>query len=330
MKRNLLLISALVIFSFAVKSQDNSALTISNTDTWFTVAGLAETLITDCTMEGWVKIDPAATIADYCAMIDFRDAGNSNSKALIFKTLEGNLTTSYEWHGDWGYEGASNIVVPGEWQHIAFVISSADMETRFYVNGVQTGSDNTYANIGVEQPLGENVRVGSSNNMAERTLVGAIDEVRVWTVARTAEEIAANMTHEIDPATEGLLAYYQCNELLTSTTLTDVTGNGFDLAPVDLGTNYMFLADGGWVSSISDLKDAVSITTYPNPAKDVVHFRGIELKNADMRIFDVTGRLIAKKVLSTSSVNVASLETGLYFIEVKQGKDLYKSRFIKD
>ena len=60
-----------------------------------------------------------------------------------------------------------------------------------------------------------------------RWLPGEISEVRVWNVARTAEEIASN-PYMVDPHSEGLIAYWKFNEG-TGSKIIDHTGNGNDL-----------------------------------------------------------------------------------------------------
>lgn len=53
---------------------------------------------------------------------------------------------------------------------------------------------------------------------------GAVDEVRIWNVARTAAQILANMNTELDPTTQtGLVSYYTFNEGITTGTNTGLT-----------------------------------------------------------------------------------------------------------
>ena len=56
---------------------------------------------------------------------------------------------------------------------------------------------------------------------------GDISEVRVWSVQRTAEEIAKN-PYEVDPSTPGLIAYWKFNEG-TGSQIKDHTGHGNDI-----------------------------------------------------------------------------------------------------
>ena len=60
-----------------------------------------------------------------------------------------------------------------------------------------------------------------------RWLPGDISEVRVWSVQRTAEQIATN-PYEVDPASEGLVAYWKFNEG-AGNVITDQTGHGNDI-----------------------------------------------------------------------------------------------------
>ena len=60
-----------------------------------------------------------------------------------------------------------------------------------------------------------------------RWLPGDISEGRVWSVQRTAEQIATN-PYEVDPASEGLVAYWKFNEG-AGNVITDQTGHGNDI-----------------------------------------------------------------------------------------------------
>src|SRR6185437_12328633 len=71
-------------------------------------------------------------------------------------------------------------------------------------------------------------------NTVPEMFQGSMDEIRVWTRALCQGEIQNNMNGELTLPQTGLLAYYQFDEGVASgnnsaiTTLTDVTGNGYD------------------------------------------------------------------------------------------------------
>ncbi|MFC0605497.1 DUF7619 domain-containing protein [Winogradskyella pulchriflava] len=79
--------------------------------------------------------------------------------------------------------------------------------------------------------------------------------------------------------------------------------------------------------------DRFEFNLYPNPAEDVVTVTS-NISLDTIRIFDVNGRLI-KTVNSISqdfenSINVSSLTSGLYFIELKSGTSLKTLKFVKN
>ncbi|MCF8357892.1 MAG: T9SS type A sorting domain-containing protein [Prolixibacteraceae bacterium] len=332
--KKLLFITVTVCFlAFNSYAQDNKALHIFGDGTSFFMAGLDELIVSDLTIEGWVKIDGGVTLDDYTALVDFRDASTGDSKALIFKNSDG-PTISYEWGGNWTYISAENYLVPDEWQHVALVIDGIDAEARFYVNGFQTGSDVSYSGLGDELTLGENMRVGAGLGTEPiRTLIGVMDEIRIWTVIRTEDEIFENMAREIDPSTDGLLMYYRCNEESDATLLTDATGNGYDL-PVDGDVfAYEFVDDTEWntdETGVFDLKNSNVFYPFPNPVKNQLRFEGLKNETSVIKVLDLSGCLILEKQMTSSELDVSELQKGLYFVEIKQETETYKGRFIKE
>ena len=70
--------------------------------------------------------------------------------------------------------------------------------------------------------LTSNCYVGKSYN-EERYIPGEISELRVWSVARTPEQIAGNM-YGVSPESEGLVAYWKFNEGSGSTIIDHANG----------------------------------------------------------------------------------------------------------
>lgn len=110
-----------------------------------------------------------------------------------------------------------------EFVHVAVVYNADTGERSYYKNGENVYSD-TSASGAVD--LSSNCFIGFSYEDG-RWLPGEISEVRVWNIARTSEEIAAN-PYEVDPQSAGLLAYWKFNEG-TGSKIMDHTGNGNDL-----------------------------------------------------------------------------------------------------
>ena len=123
----------------------------------------------------------------------------------------------------------------GVWYHVAGVYDG--LHRTIYVNGVAVASDQ--ANFGLCKGLTVPIMIGKT--IPSQSLFywpGAIDEVRVWGVARTASEIAQNMRARLTGGESGLLGYWRFDEG-TGTTSADATGRG----------NHASLFNGaGWTS----------------------------------------------------------------------------------
>ena len=110
-----------------------------------------------------------------------------------------------------------------EWVHIAVVYNTVNKNRIYYKNGVAVYKDQS-ANSTVD--LTKNCYIGRSFD-GTRWLPGEISEVRIWSVERTAEQIADN-PYKVNPASEGLVAYWKFNEG-SGKVVIDRTGNGNDI-----------------------------------------------------------------------------------------------------
>jgi hypothetical protein len=91
------------------------------------------------------------------------------------------------------------------WQHIAAVW---DRRLKLYVNGQLDGVLPTSHPI----PNSFELYIGSSPFGADTTWRGVIDEVRLWVVARTQEQIQSTMNHYLCGNELGLRAYWSFDE----------------------------------------------------------------------------------------------------------------------
>jgi hypothetical protein len=91
------------------------------------------------------------------------------------------------------------------------------------------------------------------------------------------------------------------------------------------------------VTSLADNamgKNASEIKVYPNPAKsDITIDVAVPLKNAEINIYDVSGRIIwQKKNVSEAGkmqVDVSAFPKGIYFIKaIEAGADVYKNKIL--
>jgi len=74
----------------------------------------------------------------------------------------------------------------------------------------------------------------------------------------------------------------------------------------------------------------INLNVYPSPTEDMLHLSSRELLNQFVRIFDVTGQLIATYNISLDqSINVSGLEAGMYIGEILQNNKKYLFKFVK-
>jgi len=115
------------------------------------------------------------------------------------------ITYNYDTHIRYGFGTGSSqiqfivkgVVTPRAWNHIAVTFDGTTM--RLFVNGEQVHSSQAAAGM---TPISEPVRYIGEN------FQGKIDEVRMWSVARTQDEIQANMNKTLVGNETGMVAYY--------------------------------------------------------------------------------------------------------------------------
>ena len=77
------------------------------------------------------------------------------------------------------------------------------------------------------------------------------------------------------------------------------------------------------------------IVVYPNPVLNTlnINLSNALVNNATINIFDLNGRLVTQKkyndIQNKVSINVNSLNQGVYIIEIQDGETSYKSKFVK-
>ncbi len=143
------------------------------------------------------------------------------------------------------------------WNHLAFVgdASASSGWLKIYVNGKleKSGGKDPGANWGIgHTPRGAPVRLAkkiAGNN--DNAFDGKMDEVRIWSEARTLEEINSNMFKHLNGDEDNLMAYYQMSDA-SGTTLTDNSSNSNN------GTLIGNMNNNDWVNSYVPLADLPS------------------------------------------------------------------------
>ncbi|QNL20434.1 T9SS type A sorting domain-containing protein [Hyphobacterium sp. CCMP332] len=157
------------------------------------------------TFEAWVNVAPGAAASNLCISdyglnaVGSRNTfsvGGDRSLKFISGGTNANIST------------AANVIVEGEWTHVAFVLDNGT--GYLYKNGQQVG---TGLLTTVNTPSGnQNLIIGQRVNGGSIPFEGSIDELRIWNVARTPQEIQSDTLMELCSSTPNLMAYYQFNQ----------------------------------------------------------------------------------------------------------------------
>lgn len=113
---------------------------------------------------------------------------------------------------------ADNVLTLNTWQHVAATYDGSNI--RVYVNGTQVAAQ---AFSGGVVNADNDLCIGTINHSDLRYMTGKIDEVRIWNVVRSANEISDNVHHSV--TSPNLVAYYKMDSG-SGTVLTDDSGNG--------------------------------------------------------------------------------------------------------
>ncbi|MDD1750253.1 MAG: hypothetical protein LUO89_10305, partial [Methanothrix sp.] len=125
-------------------------------------------------------------------------------------------------NGTWYY--SAGTVSLNTWSHVALVFQTGTNGIKFYLNGhllsQATASGPLTTNTGTFA-IGEQAPGNCNCNFFK----GMMDEVRVWGVARSEQQIQADMHQTLTGMETGLISYWQLNEGSGTATADSITGN---------------------------------------------------------------------------------------------------------
>ncbi|WP_460502899.1 LamG-like jellyroll fold domain-containing protein, partial [Hymenobacter agri] len=174
------------------------------------------------TIEAWIKPNQ---MGDY-GIIGWGNYG-FNDQVNALRLYPGGIH-NYWWAHD--LSGATGNLA-GTWHHVAATFDGTTR--RIYLDGALLNSDAPGSSHAV--PNANNLRIGSTNN--GEYFPGSIDEVRVWSVARTQAQLNTAKGIGLPGGTTGLVAYYRLNEGSGLNTA-DATGNAANLGTLTNGPTW--------------------------------------------------------------------------------------------
>uniref|UniRef100_UPI00404AF40E Ig-like domain-containing protein n=2 Tax=Flavobacterium sp. TaxID=239 RepID=UPI00404AF40E len=171
--------------------------------------------------DDWSSITNAATLI-----------GNTQSGGYAIGVSGNNLSAVVARNNSYGSVLKPLSEISPGWHH--FVLTYNGVYLSFYMDGVFVNSNNAGAYFPIIYNASNSTIIGGESSgiagVAEnnRYFNGAIDDVRIWNIARTAAEISASKNCELQGNESGLLAYYKFNQGIdggSNSTITSLTNS---------------------------------------------------------------------------------------------------------
>ncbi|KAA5534194.1 LamG domain-containing protein, partial [Roseiconus nitratireducens] len=166
------------------------------------------------TWEGWVH---PTSVGYYQRLFDF---GNGPADDNFFLNRY-STTNDLEFYNNGSrLLRVSNALSLNEWQHFAVTITPGG-DLKLFKNGTEIGSTTiTVPSNGVRSRN----YFGHSQYVNDANFYGTIDDYRLWSVARTPAEIAANYNQMLTGSEAGLIGYWQFEETAGLVAANEVAG----------------------------------------------------------------------------------------------------------
>ena len=243
---------SLVICSTAVAGP-SGALHFSGND-WIEVPdspGSVLDVVGSVTLEAWVRFENYPNCCwNSVAGKTWSQFTEQTSYWFIFSNLEVDPTGNSAF-GSFGVGGGAQVhadatpIRDNNWHHLAIVLDDPADETRLYIDGLLVSTGVQTDPIPVTD---FSFFIATAPGHDRRTFEGDIDEVRLWNLARSSDEILNTKNHKLSSSETGLIGYWDFNEG-TGDTAHDATKNHND---------GFFVGSPTWISdgpSLFDLQE---------------------------------------------------------------------------
>ena len=238
----------LMLFNISIQAQNYALRFNGNNNLVQSSKGFALQENSPTTLELWVKLDTVVWTTFIRLGMNLQTVGMNEYGELF--TISNNT-------GPWHYNNTGFFLETGKWYHIAAVFCNA--YSTVYVNGTQQGSRRYSPNENNSQS--NKIFLGYCLDGIHR-YKGIIDEVRVWSMARTEDEIRQNMCDTITGNEPNLRCYYRMTDG-TGAILTDNSYNHDTATLINMG-------DSSWIKDFQ-IPDGSGISSDPFQLEAINH-----------------------------------------------------------
>ncbi|WP_420315725.1 BspA family leucine-rich repeat surface protein [Ekhidna sp.] len=231
-----------------------NALDFDGVDDYVELGNPEEYRITgDLTIEAWVNW-PGNTTGNtqtiFARSYDFGETADTDIFYRFAITANGELSDFFEVNGVNQSTISTGTIPVSEWTHVAMVRNATDLTEEFYINGVFAGKSSIPAVPSDGTHPGQRVWIGNRLG-ASIYFDGVMDELRIWNVARTKDQIRSDFLSAVslDGDESGLVGYFRFDQAGNFSELPDRSLNNNTGAL----TNFPADPSANWVSSLAML-----------------------------------------------------------------------------
>ncbi|MCB9219216.1 MAG: T9SS type A sorting domain-containing protein [Ignavibacteriales bacterium] len=292
------------------------------------------------TLEAWIYANQWASEVWQGCIINKEQNGGSNDNGYMLRcgkngTLNFNLGS-----GSWNeINSAAGEMTSNKWYHVAGTYDGNVM--RSFVNGEEVASASK--KFSIKNALDIDLLIGESQNNSGRVFNGMIDEIRIWNVARSQQQLKSTMKDSLDSKyystlDSGLVAYLRFNENEGQFTndFTSNANNGRLGSTADSDANDPLWVESGSLVNVNKNQNNIPsnyrITqNYPNPFNNetTVTISLPQVAKVHAVVFNSNGELVKHLVngqlpkgehlikWDSKNQNGNYTSSGIYFLNVR-------------
>ncbi len=190
-------------------AKDNYVLDLNGQGSYVELPPQAFNNLAEVTVEGWVKW---RRLGVWSRFFEF---GSMWHSVVMGNHLVGpDVSLEFQQPKRINYWALTGLIRTNEWCHLALVTGRKGL--KIYFNGMLVGEDAAFTNTFPNFTQGDHYYLGHSHWQAENPVLtdlqGQIDEVRLWGVARSGEQIQDNLRKGLTGREEGLIGLWNFDD----------------------------------------------------------------------------------------------------------------------
>lgn len=162
------------------------------------------------TMELWLR--PGTPTQTFTHPIGL---GGSNRATIYLRSDTGQIAYKFDSIGGVRVEANIGAYTVNTWTHVAVTYNGSTV--RAYLNGVEATAAARSATGSISY-LNNDIYFGVYDSTLDKPYNGRLDEVRIWSTARSASQISSSYNATVDPRLTNLVGYWQFDEAFSDVT----------------------------------------------------------------------------------------------------------------